>query len=167
MWLEAHYLEAEKLRGRPLGKFILKMKNLSFFFNYIFIPFINQVQLINTEFAKSFHCRERSGMVSRKLIALKSAREVYCENGTSKILIQIRQKRENSPRQQASLRRKLAIGLRIVVKGTEQLHKRIGELEIFCKITYIRSLKIVILMMNLGSNLGNSKVPQANCAKKR
>lgn len=140
---------------------------MSFFTNFLLISSIYQVQLINTGFAKSSHCREQSGMVSRKLIASKSAREVSCENGTSKILIQIQQKRENLPLRRASLRRKLAIGLRIVVKGTEQLHKRIGELEIFVQ-NYLHSFsQIVILMMNLSSDLGNSKVPQANCAKKR
>lgn len=48
MWLEAHYHEAEKLRGRPLGKFYFNLLVKNFFFCFLInfqltilcIPFI-------------------------------------------------------------------------------------------------------------------------------
>lgn len=87
-------------------------------------------------YERSFHCLERYGMVNRRLIASKSAQEVYYENGTFKILIQIQRKNENLHQRRASLQRKWVIGSKIVDNETEQLLKRIGKLKSFYATTF-------------------------------
>ena len=94
MWMEAHYQEAEKLRGRPLGPVgdhpESSLSRLRLIFRWTSIAY-----------ERNIHCRARFGTANRKHIASKNARVPYCENGTCRIPIRIRRRNASSPKPRA------------------------------------------------------------------
>lgn len=80
MWLEAHYHEAEKLRGRPLGR----IKILPHSQSANKSPQI-QVQSTNIASERNSPCRAQSGMASRRRTASKNAPAASSANGICKI----------------------------------------------------------------------------------
>lgn len=97
MWLEAHYHEAEKLRGRPLGK--INRRNL--------LTRINsrntrpQVPSTNIAFARNSRCLEQFGMANRRHIASRNEPAACYASGISKIRTRTQRRNENSPQRQA------------------------------------------------------------------
>lgn len=125
MWLEAHYHEAEKLRGRPLGK---ANKNKTYFSVDWLSNFTWQVLLTNTAFERSFRCRAPSGMASKKRIALKSALAAYFASGIFKIRTRTPLKNANSRLQPVWRQLKSEIGSRIDDNVTGPPLRRTGKL---------------------------------------
>lgn len=109
MWLEAHYHEAEKLRGRPLGRtwiiLHLQRANKS-----------SQIQVQSTNIAseRNSPCHAQSGMASRRRTASKNAPVASSANGICKIRTPIQPRSASLPPRPVWRRPKLEIGSRIV-----------------------------------------------------
>lgn len=124
MWLEAHYHEAEKLRGRPLGNNTKAIKA-----NLITTLFVfTQVLWTNTEFERSFRCLGLSGTANRKRTASKNVPAAYSVNGIFKIRTQTLLKSASLRLQPVWHQLKSEIGLKIDDNVIEPLLKRIGKL---------------------------------------
>lgn len=136
MWLEAHYHEAEKLRGRPLGEL-----QLLYITTELLTLEISQCQVrsINTECARSSRCPARSGTASRKRTASKKEPAACYASGTCKILIQIQRKSANSLPQPDSRPRKWEIGSRIGGSVIARPRQRTGK-SLMTSITNPRSM---------------------------
>ena len=66
LWMKAHYIEAEKLRGRPLGA-VGKYRFCQLSIRFIY--FLNL--FLFTELDENFLCHERYGMEKRRVTVSK------------------------------------------------------------------------------------------------